>query len=115
MRGKALDAICPQVPAPELRASTTALPGSLPIACVSPLLPSYLLSSAQWGAGGGSLGLRQLHREDEVSVSTRASALQGTGRGGCGPGPWSSTMVVSSLSDFNAGLSASVKAGMGSC
>ena len=57
MRGKALDAICPQVPAPELRASTTALPRSLPIACVSPLLPSYLLSSAQWGAGGGSLGL----------------------------------------------------------
>lgn len=56
--------------------------------------------------------------EGEASVCTRASALQGAGRVGPvgrGPGPWSSSVVVSSLSGFNAGLGDSVKAGMGSC
>ncbi|KAB0391264.1 hypothetical protein E2I00_016106, partial [Balaenoptera physalus] len=41
-----------------------------------------------------SLGLQQPRWEGEASVSTRASALQGTGRVGRGPGPWSSTVVI---------------------
>lgn len=108
---------CPQASAPEYL-SHLPLPRAFPLPEFPPH-PSYLLPSAQWGARWGGAGSVTAPRwEGEASVCTRAGALQGAGRVGQvgrGPGPWSSTVVVSSLSGFNAGLGASVKAGMGSC
>lgn len=101
------------VPKPLLLSASVTSPQNLLTACISPMLSSYLLPSAQWGAWGawGSWACDSLHWEGQLGQPSPGSEPSGRG-----PGPWSSTVVVcSSLPDFHAGLSASVKAGMGSC